>query len=103
MEERAGFEPADASLRHPVSNRPLCDHSRPPLRAPPEIRTRILFLLREAPLPVGLEGQELRAADRLRTGDLDVGNVVLWPAELQPHRASTEIRTRSLVLTKDVL
>ena len=37
------------------------------LRAPPEIRTRNLFLLREAPLPSWAQGH-LRVTDRIRTG-----------------------------------
>lgn len=35
----------------------------------------------------------MRAADRLRTGDLDVGNVALLPAELQPQGACSQDRT----------
>jgi hypothetical protein len=62
----------------------------------------------------------LRAGNRVRTGDLNVGNVVLWPAELYPHgpadpeadaisacvcrfRAPTAIRTRDLRLTMALL
>jgi hypothetical protein len=36
----------------------------------------------------------MRAVDRLRTGDLDVGNVTLLPTELQPHGADDGLRTR---------
>jgi hypothetical protein len=36
-----------------------------------------VILLRDAALPVGLEGRELRAADRLRTGDLQLGKLAL--------------------------
>jgi hypothetical protein len=65
------------------------------LRAPPRIRTGNLFGLNEVTLPVGLEGREcsqsrkdrapwirpgsaitsIRAADRVRTGDLHLGKV----------------------------
>ena len=46
-------------------------------RAPPRIRTGNLLVLGQATLPIGLEGQELRAVDRLRTGDLQLGELVL--------------------------
>lgn len=45
------------------------------LRTLPRIRTEILCGLSAAPLTVGLEGHG--ADDRVRTGDLDVGNVAL--------------------------
>jgi hypothetical protein len=49
-----------------------------------------VILLRDAALPVGLEGRALRAADRHRTGDLQLGKLALRPAELQPRGACPE-------------
>jgi hypothetical protein len=40
------------------------------------------------------------AADRPRTGDPDVGNVTLWPTELQPHGACSETRTPATALPR---
>jgi hypothetical protein len=67
--------------------------------AEPRIRTENLLALNEAPLPVGLDRRG--ADDRDRTGDLDVGNVALWPAELHPHGALPRCRPGRSVPTEN--